>query len=372
MSWSTKLFRVKGIDIKVHLTFVLILIWAAYRWGIEMRAGLAGALYGVVVILLLFACVTIHELAHSLMAMHYGVKVRDITLLPIGGLSQMEEMPKKPAQELRMSLAGPLSNFVIALLLFLLDILFGIGAGLTPGRLNQVLGSVSWQGLPSYLALSNLLLGVFNLLPAYPMDGGRVLRAFLAMRMDYAKATSWAVNIGQGLAWFLGLFGVLSGNWMLVIIAMFIYLGAGQEGRRVEVKNVLGELRASQAMAQTLQTLTPEASLAQAVNLILHGFQTDFPVLEDGKLIGFLTETDLVTALKKHGPETTVREAMRIDFPIADPGEALFDVQQKMGKSRLRSIPVTKGGQLAGLITAQDINEAFLFISLSPGLIRKT
>jgi len=372
MSWSIKLLRVRGIDIKVHLTFVLILIWAAYRWGYTMRAGLAGALYGVVVILLLFVCVTIHELAHSLTAMRYGVKVRDITLLPIGGLSQMEEMPGKPAQELWMSLVGPLSNFIIALGLFVLDILFGIGAGLTPGRLNNVLDSVSWQGLPAYLALSNLLLGVFNLLPAYPMDGGRVLRAFLAMRMDYSKATAWAVNVGQGLAWFLGLFGVLSGNWTLVIIAVFIYLGAGQEGRMVEVKNVLGEFRASQAMAQKVQTLSPEASLAQAVDLILHGFQTDFPVLEEGKLIGFLTETDLVTALKKHGPETTVGEVMRREFPTAEPGEGLFNVQEKMGQSRLRSIPVVQAGQLAGLITAQDINEALLFISLRPELVRKT
>jgi len=372
MSWSIKLFRVKGIEIRVHLTFVLILIWAASRWGVTMKGGITGALYGVLVILLLFACVTIHELAHSLTAMRFGIKVRNITLLPIGGISQMDEMPKKPSEELRMSLAGPLSNFIIAVVLLLLSIPMNFQAEVSAGRMSQVLGSVSWKGLLAYLITANLMLGLFNLLPAFPMDGGRVLRSILAMRMDHAKATSIAAAAGQGLAWVMGLVGVLSGAWTLVIIAVFIYLGAGQEGKMVEVKNVLGEMRVNQAMTTECHGLSPNDPLSVAIDLILHGFQTVFPVLEEGRLVGVLTEADLVSALKQYGPEVAIKMAMRTDVPTIEPGSSLFDAQQLMAEKRLNALPVVKGGRLVGLLTPQDVSEAYLFLSLKPGLLAKT
>jgi Zn-dependent protease len=372
MSWSIKLFRVKGIEIRVHLTFILILIWAASRWGVTMKGGTRGALYGVLVILLLFACVTIHELAHSLTAMRFGVKVRNITLLPIGGISQMEEMPKKPSEELRMSLAGPLSNFVIAAVLLLLSIPFHLQADVSAVRMSRVLGSVSWEGLLAYLITANIMLGLFNLLPAFPMDGGRVLRSLLAMRMDHAKATAAAAAAGQGLAWVMGLVGVLSGAWTLVIIAVFIYLGAAQEGKMVEVKNVLGELRVRQAMTTKFQAVSPDEPLSGAVDLILHGFQTVFPVLEEGRLAGILTEADLVSALKHQGLEVAVKMAMRTDVPTADPDGSLFEAQQLMAEQRLRALPVVKGGQVVGLLTPQDVSEAYLFLALKPDLLAKT
>jgi stage IV sporulation protein FB len=371
MSWSLRLFRVKGIDVKVHLTFVLILIWAAYRWGVGMNLGSRGALFGVVVILLLFGCVTIHELAHSLTAIRFGGKVREITLLPIGGISQMEEMPTKPKQELIMSLAGPMTNFVIAGLLILAASLFKIPFGLSAEALSKVLGSVTWPGLVSYLAISNIVLGVFNLLPAYPMDGGRVLRSLLALRMSHARATVLAVQIGQGLAWLLGLFGVLSGAWTLVIIAIFIYLGAGQEGKAIEVKDVLDGLRVSQAMTREVQTLRPDSPIGEAVDKILHGLQADFPVVEGGRLVGFLTATEIVGALKEYGPAVAVEMAMRRDVPTVGPDEPLFEAQQRMGRARLRAIPVIKGERLEGLLSAQDVGEAFLFVSLRPELLKR-
>jgi Zn-dependent protease len=371
MSWSIKLFRVKGIEIRVHLTFVLILIWAASRWGVTMRGGPAGALYGVLVILLLFVCVTIHELAHSLTAKRFGVEVRNITLLPIGGISQMEEMPKKPSEELRMSLAGPLSNFIIAAVLLLLSIPLHLQAGLSAERLSRVLGSMSWEGLLAYLIMANIMLGLFNLLPAFPMDGGRVLRSLLAMRMDHSKATAWAAAAGQGLAWVMGFIGVLSGAWTLVIIAVFIYLGAGQEGKMVEVKNVLGELRVRQAMTTKFQSVAPDEALSGAINLILHGFQTVFPVLEEGRLAGVLTEADLVNALRQHGPEVAVKMAMRTDVPTVDPDSSLFDAQQLISAKRLGALPVVQGGKIVGLLTPHDVSEAYLFLSLKPDLLAK-
>jgi Zn-dependent protease/CBS domain-containing protein len=360
MRWSIKFARVKGIDIKVHLTFVLILIWAAYRWGVSMGAGSKGALYGIVVILLLFVCVTLHELAHSLTAMRFGVKVRDITLLPIGGISRMEEMPKKPKEELVMSVAGPLTNFVIAAVLILGSVLFRGEAGLSARHLNEVLGSVRWSGLPSYLVVANIMLGIFNLLPAYPMDGGRVLRSLLALKLDHDKATAWAVNIGQ----------VRAGAWTLVIIAIFIYLGASQEGQMVEAKGVLGKLSVRQAMTGKFQTVEPNAPISRVVDLILHSFQTDFPVVEDGRLVGFISEFDVVGALKEYGPEVAVKQVMKTDVPTVGPDETLFEARQRMTMARLNSMPVLKGGRLEGMVTAHDISEAFLFTSLKPGLLR--
>jgi Zn-dependent protease len=324
------------------------------------------------VILLLFACVTIHELAHSLTAMRFGVKVRNITLLPIGGISQMEDMPKKPSEELRMSLAGPLSNFVIAAILLLLAIPLGLQAGLSAERLSRVLGSVSWEGLLAYLVTANIMLGLFNLLPAFPMDGGRVLRSLLAMRMDHSKATSVAAAAGQGLAWFLGLIGVLIGAWTLVIIAVFIYIGASQEGRMIEVRNVLGELRVRQAMTTKCQTLSPDKPLSAAVDMILHGFQTVFPVLEGDRLAGVLTEADLVSGLRQYGPEVAVKMVMRADVPTVDPDSSLFDAQELMSQKRLGALPVAKEGQVVGLLTPLDVSEAYLFLSLKPGLLAKT
>jgi Zn-dependent protease/CBS domain-containing protein len=369
MSWSIPLFKVKGIQIKVHLTFVLILIWAAYHWGVSLGQGTAGAVYGMVVITLLFACVIIHELAHSLVAMRFGVKVEGITLLPIGGISQMEEMPKKPKEELVMALAGPMTNVVIAALLLAVAIPLELHAGVSAAELERVMSSPTWPGLVSYLAMANIFLAVFNLLPAYPMDGGRVLRAFLALRMDHAKATVWAVRIGQGMAWAFGLAGALTGAWMLVIIAVFIYIGAGQEGRMVEIKDALEGLKVGQAMTRDIASLRPNAPISEAVEHILKGFQIDFPVVEEGRLVGYLTEVDLVAALKETGPETAVKQAMRTDLKAASPDEPLFDVQQSMGRQRVRSLPVTEGGHLVGLISAQDVGEAFLFMRIRPDLV---
>jgi CBS domain-containing protein len=269
-------------------------------------------------------------------------------------------MPKKPSEELRMSLAGPLSNFVIAAVLILLAIPFHFQAEVSAGRMSQVLGSVSWEGLLAYLITANIMLGVFNLLPAFPMDGGRVLRSLLAMRMEHAKATAAAAAAGQGLAWVMGL------------VAVFIYLGAGQEGKMVEVKNVLGELRVRQAMTTKFQALSPNEPLSGAVDLVLHGFQTVFPVLEEGRLAGVLTEADLVSALKQYGLAVAVKMAMRTDVPTVDPDTSLFDAQQLISEKRLGALPVLKDGRIIGLLTPHDVSEAYLFLSLKPDLLAKT
>jgi stage IV sporulation protein FB len=371
MSWSIRLFRVKGIDVKVYLTFVLILIWAAWRWSGDTGAGIQGALFGVVATLLLFAAVTLHELGHSFQALKYGVKVRDITLLPMGGLARMEEMPEKPKQELAIALAGPLVNFAIAALLIGLGVLLQTQAVLTLPELYRSLGEANWAGLLAYLTSANLILGLFNLIPAFPMDGGRVLRALLAMKLDYGKATAIAARIGQGLALLMGLWGFTSGSYTLVLIAIFIWMGAGEEGKHVEVKGVLREMTVERAMTRSPHTLRANDVLSRAVELTLSTPQSDFPVMEWGSnnVAGLLSEADVLRGLKAYSETAPVREVMRATFPTARPDDPLFKAQQAMLAGRVRAVPVIDAtGQLVGLLTADDINEAYRLLSVSPKL----
>lgn len=366
MSWSIKLFKIKGIDVKVHLTFVLILAWAAYRWSSITSAGWQGALFGVVATLLLFTAVTLHELGHSFQALKFGVGVRGITLMPLGGVAQLAEIPKKPSQELRIALAGPLVNFTIAGLLVGLGALLQVRSVITLQELSQSLGQVSWSGMLAYLTMANLALGVFNLIPAFPMDGGRVLRALLAMKLDYSRATSIAVNVGQGIAWLLGLLGFLNGSYTLVLIAIFVWMGASQEGKQLDVKDVLREIKVGQAMTRQPLALYPEDSLERAVELILSTSQVDFPVIraQDGSLAGLLSEAELLKGLRADGGSAAVSRFMRTQFPTATSAEPLFNAQQRMSVQRVGAMPVVdRRGRLVGLLTAADVNEAYRLLS---------
>lgn len=371
MNWSLKLLKVKGIDIKVHLTFVLILIWAAYRWSVSTGEGMQGALFGIVATLLLFFSVTLHELGHSFQALKYGVKVRDITLMPMGGLAQMESIPEEPNKELRIALAGPLVNFAIAALLIGLGALLDARALISFDELIASLGHVSWSGLLAYLTYANLMLGLFNLIPAFPMDGGRILRALLAKKMNHAKATKIAAQIGQGLALLMGLWGFMSGSWTLVIIAIFVWMGAGQESQGAQVKHTLGETTVGQAMTRSPQALQINDPLSKAVELTLSTSQADFPVLEWGskRVAGLIGEIDLLRGLQSLGAGAAAREVMRTRIAFASPDEPLHAAQQKMLIGQTRALPVLNPeGELLGLLTADDINEAYRLMAVSPKL----
>jgi len=371
MSWSIRLFRVKGIEVKVHLTFVLILIWAAYYWSESTGEGIQGALFGIAATLLLFGSVTLHELGHSMQALKYGVRVRDITLLPIGGIAQMEEIPEDPRQELGIAIAGPLVNFAIAAALIGIGALLQAQALITVPELFHSLGAASWAGMLAYLTMANLAMGLFNLIPAFPMDGGRVLRALLAMRLDYPKATSIAVAVGQGLALLLGLFGFMSSSFTLVLIAVFVWMGAGQEGKQVQIKSVLHGMKVGQAMTRQPQTLSAADSLVRAAELTLTTSQANFPVVErdSGRLVGLLTESDLLKGLRVHGETVQVGQVMHTSFPTATPDEPIFQAQQHMAAGRVHAMPVVAGDERpVGMLTAADINEAYRLLSVSPGL----
>ncbi len=370
MGSSFRLFSVRGIDIKIHFTFPLILVWAAVQFGAISDRGLEGAVFGVLVTLLLFSIVILHELGHSFMALEFDVPISQIVLLPIGGVAQMGRMPDKPGQEFLVAIAGPLVNFVLAIVLAVLAL--GLQINVTPQSMLQALrgmGQLSLAAIFSYVFVTNLFLGVFNLLPAFPMDGGRVLRALLATQLDYGKATSIAVLVGQGLAWLMGLWGFLGGGFFLILIAIFIYLGASQEGQLTQLRDVLADLTVEVAYSRQTERLSPGDSLQKAVDITLRSFQANFPVCDADRLVGILTQQRLIDRLQRVGPGTPVRSAMNTEFDTVGPTDGLFDVQQKLSRSDLEALPVVEGDRLMGMITQEDIAEIYRLASSEPDIL---
>lgn len=369
MGNSFRLFSVRGINVRVHITFPLILVWAAIQFGLLTRQGAAGAVFGIIVTLLLFAIVILHELGHSVAAQGYGVPVKQIVLLPIGGVAQLARFPEEPIQEFVIAIAGPLVNFGLAIVLFVAGVLFGLGNPLEdPLAITRVLGQVNPSAIFTYVFASNLFLGIFNLIPAFPMDGGRVLRALLAARMDYARATRIAVTVGQAMAWLLGLWGFLNGGFFLILIAVFIYMGASQEGQLVQTRHVLGDLKVAQAYSRQARALKPESPLREAVDLTLSTFQADFPVCDGDRLVGFLSHNRLVDALNRLGSEVPIGNVMSTEVTSVSPDEELIDVQRRLAENNLDAAPVVDGDRFLGLITMRDINEIYRLVSSQPDL----
>lgn len=370
MPSSIKLFSVFGIAVRMHLTFPLILIWGALRFGPFNNQGVEGAVFGVVVTLLLFAVVLLHELGHSLAALRYAVPVRQIILLPIGGVAELERIPENPRQEFVIAIAGPAVNFALALVM--LGVRAVTGPVLDLGRVNTIvdtMGTLTFQSIFDFVFIANLGLGIFNLIPAYPMDGGRVLRALLALRIPYTRATRIAVTIGRGLAWILGWWGFINGDLFLILIAVFIYMGAGQEGQMVQLRHALGNLTVRQAYSRHARTLAPHNSLRDAIQLTLTTFQSDFPVCDGDRLVGLLTYAQLLDALNKRSPDAPVSTVMATDVQPVTPDDGLFDVQQRLSAENLGALPVVADGHFVGLLTARDINEAYRLNAMQPELL---
>ncbi len=367
---SLKLFAVRGINIRLHITFPLILIWVVLQFGLLTGQGWDGALFGVIVTLLLFGIVVLHELGHSIAAQNYGIGVQEIVLLPIGGVARLETIPENPRKELVIAAAGPAVNFALAVVLLVLDAVFGLGGRFdSPEQMVAAMTTVSVPAIFNYIFVVNLFLALFNLIPAFPMDGGRVLRALLATRMDYVRATAIAVTIGQSLAWLMGLWGFLSGAFFLILIAVFIYLGAGQEGQMVQVRHVLRGLTVRHAYSRQTRALPPDATLEDAVQHILTGFQTDFPVCTGERLVGLLTYKRIVEALNEHQPGKVVSAVMLTDVQPVAPDDDLFKAQRRMIEENVDVLPVVEGGRFLGLLTSHDVNEVYLLASAQPNLL---
>jgi Zn-dependent protease len=367
MRWSFPLAKVKGIKIQIHTTFVLVLIWAALEWGMMRGLGLTGALYGVVFTSLLFLCVTLHELAHSLVARHYGVQVRDITLLPIGGLARLEGELTRPAEEFWVAISGPALNLVLAAVLGAVAAPWLGWHALTD--LSALLGRLNGIGLERLtvdLLTANVGLALFNLLPAFPMDGGRVLRALLSSRTSELNATRIAMRVGQGMAVLLGLVGLFTGALNLVLIATFIFAGARTEWRGKQLRMAMRQVPASAALLRGGAVLSPYDTLARAIDITLRSGQTDFAAFDRGNLVGVLTREGVAEGFQRYGANVPVQRVMRTDFPAAQTSDTLFDLQRKMEASGSPIISVTEGERFLGLATLESVRNA-LRLSLQWG-----
>lgn len=353
MKWSWKLGRAFGIDIFIHATFALLLVWVAVSIYMRQRDALA-MLMGVLFMLAIFGSVLLHEMGHALTAMRFGVRTRDITLLPIGGIARLERMPEKPGQELLVALAGPAVNVVIAATLF--------------GVLSATGQSVVFEGAsvagkaPFFARLLwvNAMLAVFNLIPAFPMDGGRALRAVLAFGGDYVRATRRAARLGQGIALLFGILGLMF-NPILVLIAIFVWIGAAAETAGVETKASLEGLPTEAAMQRDFHVLSTYDTLETAARRLLGGSQVDFPVLESGgRLVGVLTRADLIAGLSTRGPGALVAEIMDPRFVTAHPAEMLHVAMSRLDEGVCGSMPVVVNGRVVGMVTRDNIGELMM------------
>jgi Zn-dependent protease/predicted transcriptional regulator len=358
MKWTWKAGTFSGIDVYIHATFLLIIGWVGLlNW--QQTRTIGGTLEGILFTLILFGCVVLHEFGHALSARRYGIKTRDITLYPIGGVARLERMPDKPVQEFWVALAGPAVNIVIALLLFAWLILSGTlaplaGVSLTTGPFIE------------RLMLVNISLVLFNLVPAFPMDGGRVLRALLAMRLEYNRATQIAATLGKGLALLFGAIGLFS-NPFLVFIAFFVWIGASQEASLVQMKTILGGIPVGRAAITNFHILSPRDTLRRAVDLILAGTQGDFPVVENEVVVGVVTRSAVLSALSSHDQTTPIANIMHRDFQVADANELLNDAFVRMQTCGCDTMPVTYQGKLVGLLTMDNIGK---FLTMQSALRR--
>ncbi len=351
MRWSWKVATVAGIPVRIHVTFFLLLVWLF--WSGASR-GLVHAVEGVAFILAAFACVVLHEFGHALMGRRYGVVTRDITLLPIGGVARLDRIPRRPSQEVAVALAGPLVNVVIAGALFLAMRLstnvYDFG---DPGLLER--------SFVARLFVFNLGVTAFNLIPAFPMDGGRVLRALLAMRLDYVRATRVAATVGQAIAFLFGFLGLFGPNPILILIALFVFIAAGQESAFVRMRTVFEGVPVSRAMIRDFRALRSDDPISRAVQLLLDGHQQDFPVLAgpDGDPpIGILTRSDLMKAIAGGKTDTKVGEvARRVCGPVR-PEDMLEDVFRRMQENGCSAVPVFEPGRgLVGMVTLENVGE---------------
>ena len=348
MKWSLKIGRFAGIDVYMHATFLLLISWVAllhWREGQSLMAAVAGVTF----ILAVFLCVVLHEFGHALTARRYGIRTRDIILLPIGGVARLERLPTNPLQELWVALAGPAVNVAIAAGLF---VWLNVTASLAP---LQQLTLTTGPFLERIMAV-NLFLVAFNMIPAFPMDGGRVLRAILATRKEYSRATQIAANIGQGIAVSFGLVGLFY-NPLLLFIAFFVWIGAAQEASMAQMQSAIGGIPVRQAMLTDFRSLKTDDSLGRAIELTLAGNQKDFPVVDNGRIEGILTQTDLLKALSVSDRQQTVSSAMQNNFVTVDSLEMLETAFAKLKDCNCHTLPVVLDGKLVGLLTMDNLGE---------------
>ena len=353
MSWSFRLIRILGTDVKVHVTFILLLAFLfANR---QLEAGVVAAMDLTVLFIALFLCVLLHEFGHILMARHFGIKTPDVLLLPIGGVARLERIPEEPRQELLIAVAGPAVTLGIAGLIYLA--LWATGHQVQWNEADFETPTIFKQ-----LFYVNIVLLLFNLIPAFPMDGGRVLRAILASRMDYVRATRIAATIGQGAAIIGAFIGIQSQEWLWVLIAIFIFFSAGQEANMAATRAAGRGIIIDQMMVTRFTTIPIHATLRMAADILLETEQREFPVVDNnGKVEGLLARDNLVRGLAARGPDSTVGDAMSRPVPLLPLGLGFDEALNRLRTSGLPALPVVDPtGRLVGLLTTDNITDLVL------------
>lgn len=346
--------RLFGVPVRFHFTFVLLAVFLI-AVGMEGPSGAEAAIY----VLSLFGCILLHELGHALVARRYGIRTHEIVLFPIGGVARLERNPKA-REELWIALAGPMVNLAIA------AILVGAAAAMS--------GSIDWQSVFSrksgsmmgQVAAGNIVLALFNLLPAFPMDGGRVLRSVLALRMSEDQATEKAAGAGRALAIVMGLFGLISGNFILVFVAFFVYLGAAQESAAVLGRTLTQGIPVKAAMVTDFRTLSHGETIRDAANLLLATSQQDFPVVLGEQVLGLLGRSTLLRAMAQHGPDAYVSGSMDREFITLAPGMDLAEAIPVLAQAGSCAL-VMDEGRLLGLLTKENLAEFLMLRRLGLG-----
>ncbi|OKY77985.1 MAG: Zn-dependent protease fused to CBS domain [Candidatus Methanohalarchaeum thermophilum] len=358
-----KISEIWNVPIKLHISFLIILPVFAYLFGsspyffAELDPIYAYSL-GTVLAVLFFFCVLLHELGHTYVALKSGIEISGITLMIFGGVSSMEELKEDPDTEFRLAIAGPLVSIAIGIILITLNYFLGLPAlpfGLI-GAKSSIAGIfIGWLG---YI---NLVLAGFNLIPAFPMDGGRVLRSFLARRMSYIEATRKAAATGRAFAFGLGLLGVLllpQGGIWFILIAAFIYIGASEEEKTTEISKALADKKVRDLMTSEVVTVSPEIYISDLADIIREKKHMGYPVVEDNTLKGIITFSDIKDISKERQYEVVVKDVMTKDLIKINPEEEAYSALKKISREKVGRIPVVENDELVGIITRTDFTTA--------------
>ncbi|WP_445664367.1 site-2 protease family protein [Fodinibius sp. AD559] len=357
MKWSLYVGKPAGIKVFIHWTFILLVIWLSWM-HLQQGHGLFEIITGLFFLALLFACVTLHEFGHALAARRYGIGTQDINLLPIGGVARLERMPEDPKQELVVAAAGPVVNVAIAVVLFLLILLTGQGQ-------MDISHHVTGSNFLSDLLAINIILVVFNLIPAFPMDGGRMLRALLAFRMKRTKATRIAASVGQLLAIGFILFGLFY-NPFLLFIGIFVFLGAGAESRQVSMAESIKRVTARDVMTSSFQSISLSATIAKAASIMLGSRSSELAVTNGDQFVGIVSYRSVIQALQESKSEQPIIDLIQEDIKTLEPNLLLADVIDVLRLENQTLYPVIENGKLKGIITNSNMNKILLDKQATP------
>lgn len=362
-----KVGHLYGVDVNVHPTFGLVLVWAVWQWGFSSSRGIGAFILGLVLVSLVFTSVLLHELGHCAMARQFGIRVLDITLWPFGGVARIEQMPAEPRSEFLIAVAGPATNLAIAVALVPPLLLTGVLAGWDSlFSTSDPLGAMTPATLMSYLAIINLFILFFNLVPAFPVDGGRMVRAALSPRFGRERATSIAVAAGLAFAVLCVVIGIWQWNPVLLVTGLFIFFAAQAEARVERVQSAMRRLKVGQYALWDMGGIAPSEPLTFA----LRGGPRDMAVTDGGEVLGMLWRSHLLDGLAGGVAGRTVADVMDRSVYVADINDSIHDVQVEMNRMNRWAVPVTEGGRYRGIFTADRF--VHLNRQIAPGLLGGT